>query len=253
MKTTEANSMRSLAFGTVFIAILFLCVSVAVLLFLPVQKAKPVEVVKTNAYEALVESEKEVVEEIPVMNIESKAVLTAKDDSGLELYRREDSKVAVEWFYTHITESRDVAVAILEAADKENIPVSLAFALAYTESRYNVNAVNRNKDYSIDRGLFQLNSKSFPRLSEKEFFDPKVSAEHGMAHLRFCLNTAGNDIAALAMYNAGTNKVRNDSTPQMTLNYVSKIMEYKNGLDQIFASEVVAYYEEHNDSRVASK
>lgn len=165
-----------------------------------------------------------------------------RTDIGLELYRSIQSRAAVEWFYTNITDSREVACAILEAADKNDIPVSLAFALAYTESSYKATAVNRNTNASIDRGLFQLNNRSFPELTEAEFFDPVVSAKYGMSHLRFCLDTAGNEISALAMYNAGTNRVRNNATPQMTLNYVSKIMNYRQGLEDLFDSEVAQFY-----------
>lgn len=104
-------------------------------------------------------------------------------------------------------------------------------------------AVNKNKNASIDRGLFQLNNRSFPQLAEEEFFDPAVSAKYGMAHLRFCLNVAGNEVSALAMYNAGTTKVRSNNTPQSTLNYVGKIMAYQEKLDRLFADEVLAYYE----------
>lgn len=164
-------------------------------------------------------------------------------DVGLSLYRQPNSRAAVEWFYLHVTGNRDTALAILEEAEKNDIPLSLAFALAYTESRYNVNAVNRNRNTSIDRGLFQLNNRSFPQLKEEDFFNPAISAKYGMSHLRYCMNVAGNEVAALAMYNAGTNKVRADNTPQITLNYVGKIMAYQDKLEKLFADEVVSYYE----------
>lgn len=160
-------------------------------------------------------------------------------DVGLELYRSVHTRTAVEWFYTNVTENRDVALAILQEADKNNIPLSLAFSLAYTESRYKERAVNRNTNSSIDRGIFQLNNKSFPALVEADFFDPYISAKYGMSHLRYCLDTAGNEVSALAMYNAGTNRVRNNGTPQMTLNYISNIQTYRQGLDQLFNYEVV--------------
>ena len=166
-----------------------------------------------------------------------------KGDEGLALYRQPSSKAAVEWFYLHVTGDRDVAMAIVESADKNDIPLSLAFALAHTESRYNVRAVNYNTNRSVDRGLFQLNSSSFPQLSEADFYNPAISAKYGMSHLRFCLNVAGNEISALAMYNAGTNKVRSNSTPQTTLNYIGKIMSYQQMLEKLFADEVLSYYD----------
>ena len=146
--------------------------------------------------------------------------LTDDYDNGLTLYRQPLSRTAVEWFYFQITGDREVTQAILTEAEKNDIPLSLAFSLAHTESNYNANATNRNANTSIDRGLFQLNSNSFPGLSESDFFDPFVSSKYGMSHLKFCLNTAGNDVSALAMYNAGTSRVRSNKTPQSTLNYV---------------------------------
>lgn len=172
-------------------------------------------------------------------------------DVGLELYRALPTRTAVEWFYTNVTGDMDVALAILREADKNNIPLSLAFSLAYTESRYKPRALNKNTNASIDRGVFQLNNKSFPALVEADFYDPYVSAKYGLSHLRFCLDTAGNEVSALAMYNAGTNRVRNNGTPQTTLNYISKIQTYRQGLDNLFESEVVAVYTRIGDSAIA--
>lgn len=164
-------------------------------------------------------------------------------DRGLSLYREPESRAAVEWFYTQVTGNREVAGAVLAEAEKNDIPLGLAFSLAYMESGFNVKAVNRNSNSTVDRGLFQLNSNSFPALTETDFFDPYISAKYGMSHLRFCLNSAGNEVSALAMYNAGTGRVRSNRTPQSTLNYVGKIMSYQEMLDELFANEVASYYE----------
>lgn len=165
-----------------------------------------------------------------------------EDDEGLALYRQPQSRPAVEWFYTHVTSNREVALAILENADKNDIPLSLAFSLAFVESRFKTNAVNSNTNHTIDRGLFQLNSATFPKLTEADFFDPKVSAKYGMSHLRYCMDIAGNEITALAMYNAGTSRVKQNKTPQHTLNYVAKISNYRVHLESKFSTEVLAFY-----------
>ncbi len=174
-----------------------------------------------------------------------------KADLGLMLYRSLQSRAAVVSFYNKITHSTEVTLAIIENADANNIPLSLAFALAYTESRYKVRAINKNKNTSIDRGLFQLNNNSFPKLTETDFYDPYISAKYGMAHLRFCLDTAGNETAALAMYNAGTTRVRSNGTPQVTLNYVDSIMNYREGLDALLTTQVAILYENELSSMVA--
>jgi len=172
-----------------------------------------------------------------------------REDKGLALYRQPMSRPAVEWFYTHITSSREVAQAILENADKNDIPLSLAFALAYVESNYKASAVNTNTNYTVDRGLFQLNSASFPNLTEEEFFNPNTSAFYGMKHLRYCMDIAGNEITALAMYNAGAFRVKNNNTPQHTLNYVAKISKYRGKLEGMFTNEVVAFYDTDSASQ----
>jgi soluble lytic murein transglycosylase-like protein len=167
-----------------------------------------------------------------------------KQDIGLELYRASNSKDAVEWFYTQLTNDSAVAQAILEFADKNDIPFSLAFSLAYAESRYKTTAVHTNENTSVDRGLFQLNSNSFPKLGEADFFNPRTSAQHGLAYLRFCFDAAGNEVSALAMYNAGATKVRNDNTPQRTLNYIADILTYRDALDDLFQVKVAAFFAE---------
>ena len=100
-----------------------------------------------------------------------------------------------------------------------------------------------NTNGTVDRGLFQLNSNSFPQLSEEEFFDPYTSAKYGMRHLKQCLKMAGNSVSALAMYNAGMGRVSSNKTPQTTLNYIGKIISYQNKLDELFTDEVVIFYE----------
>ena len=176
-------------------------------------------------------------------NIASKAEERASQkriekDIGLEYYRNVYTRTSVINFYTQLTGNATVADAILTYASKNDIPLSLAFALAWGESRYKTTAVNKNSNSSIDRGLFQLNNKSFPKIAEKDFFDPYVSARYGLAHLSFCLQTAGNEVSGLAMYNAGTVKVKKDGTPRHTLNYISGILNYRDTIDELFAAEV---------------
>lgn len=227
--------------------------AVAVALLLPVQK-KSTEVPDDVA---AAESETEAVlddkgnsaeSEVKVEYDNSKLNIdTTGDDIALSMYRNLETRPAVEWFYSRITEDKDVSSAILSECDKNGIAPSLAFSLAYAESRYNVKAVNVNLNSTIDRGLFQLNSRTFSKLREADFFDPEVNARHGLAHLKFCMGVAGNTVSALAMYNAGTTKVKSNSTPQTTLSYVGKVMLYRQNIEMLFDSEVLRHYEEDTD------
>ncbi|MCA1949868.1 MAG: transglycosylase SLT domain-containing protein [Treponema sp.] len=170
------------------------------------------------------------------------AIINAKKekiDLVLALYRDPLSRDSVIGFFEAITQSRQIAEVILKYADEFEVSPSLVFALAWEESRYNPRAVNKNKA-SIDRGLFQLNSKSFTSLKEEDFFNPDINSRYGVAHLRWCLDLAGSEVAGLAMYNAGTTRVRSDSTPKSTLDYISRIQNFQAGIDQLFQQELAS-------------
>jgi len=141
-------------------------------------------------------------------------------------------------FFASLTRSPSIARVILDGAQQSGTPPALAFALAYEESDFRSDAYNDNGD-SVDRGLFQLNSKSFPKLDIKAFYDPAVNARYGLGHLQFCIRTAGNEVAALAMYNAGRTRVSKGQTPQKTLNYVHRILSYRDNIESLFVAKVV--------------
>lgn len=230
--------------GTLVFAGLFFVSALFVSFCFPVDESKDEKFVyhqEEPKKEELIKSQEadeksEIVNDSALARAMQSAVIehSKSEDEGLKFYRNPDFRESVVWFYNQITGNKDVTQAILTYADANDIPLSLAFALAYSESSYNIKAVNKNSNHTVDRGLFQLNNNSFPNLEESDFFDPYVSARYGLSHLRFCLDTAGNEVAALAMYNAGTRRVKNGETPQVTLNYVSRIMNYRQGVDDLF-------------------
>ncbi len=138
---------------------------------------------------------------------------------------------AAVYFFEELAGSRELAHIVLREAEKYGVPAPLAFALVWKESSFNPYAVNENSS-SIDRGLFQLNSRSFPDLSEEEFFDPGINARHGLAYLSRCLKDGGNEVVALAMYNAGRTRVTQRGTPKMTLDYIARVLEYEERIEQ---------------------
>ena len=153
-------------------------------------------------------------------------------DEGLYLYRLKASRGLVVQFYARLTGSGRVTRAILSQADRYDIDLPLAFSLAWAESGFQVGTVNDNGG-SIDRGLFQLNTNSFPFLKEKDFFAPEINARYGLAHLRFCLEETKNEVVALAMYNAGK-RCLSKGTPLSTLHHIGRAMEYKEKLKESF-------------------
>ena len=161
-------------------------------------------------------------------------------DPVLEYYRNPEYAEWVINFFTGICSNRDVAMAVLYYADKFEVSPALALALSWEESKFNPNAINRyNRDGSIDRGLFQLNNRSFPNLDVQLFFNVNTNAYYGIAHLRFCLDSGGSEISALAMYNAGTGRIRTSGAPEVTLNYISRILENKSKIESRFHARLI--------------
>jgi hypothetical protein len=160
-----------------------------------------------------------------------------------ECYQNESFREETVQFFSRVTSSRQVAEVILENAGNFNISPSLAFALCWEESRYNVRAVNwKNLNESVDRGLFQLNCCSFPSLGEQDFFDPGINAYYGMAHLRWCLDSGGSDVSALAIYNAGNKRVNTGGTPKKTLDYISRVLRVQRAIEVLFEAEFTRKY-----------
>lgn len=180
--------------------------------------------------------------ELPAFNLnnsEGLPVQLAKtEDLGLYIYRNPLTRDHIVSYFDQLTGSPQITDIILRHADKNDIPVSLAFSLAFAESSYNPKAVNSNSA-SIDRGLFQLNSKSFPNLTETDFFDPEINAHYGLSYLRTCIDRGGNEIVGLAMYNAGSGRVTGSGTPKMTLDYIAKIIEYREDVDAFIINSMV--------------
>ncbi|MFP3959887.1 MAG: lytic transglycosylase domain-containing protein [Spirochaetaceae bacterium] len=159
----------------------------------------------------------------------------------LALYRENVTHGAVEDFFRELTGSEEIALPMLYHADRNDLSVSLVFALAWVESRFYPDAENYNSS-SIDRGLFQLNDRSFVRLSTDDFFHPEVNARHGTDYLRFALNYGGDERTAIAIYNAGLGRVRNNRTPESTLRHVERVMAYKESLERQFERYILQRY-----------
>lgn len=167
----------------------------------------------------------------------SELTIDADTDLGLYFFRQELTSGKVLDFYSKVTGSTAIAGLIIEYSSAEDIPLPLAFSLAWAESGFNPRAVNENRS-SVDRGLFQLNSRSFPKMTEAEFFNPRKNTAAGLKYLKYCLNVGGNEVAGLAMYNAGRTRVTESGAPKMTLDYVSKILKYSSYLHDEFENEM---------------
>ena len=137
--------------------------------------------------------------------------------------------------YTSITKNRDIARIILNQSIGKEIPVSLAFALAWKESSFNPNAVSpRNRFGTRDWGLYQLNDGTRKDWTEEDFFDAEKNADSGLSYLQYCLTTMENKRLGLGAYNAGVFQVKSRGMPSSTAVYTVQILEYETQIDQIF-------------------
>lgn len=138
-------------------------------------------------------------------------------------------------FFSFIIGNEDIAAYILKYTKHYNIDSALFFSIIKTESEFNPKAKNYNNDGSIDRGLCQLNNRTFPELSENDFFNPENNIKLGTKYLKWCLNLSdGNLIKALAYYHAGIGSVSNKNVGEYTLDYINKIMKQKENIDNDF-------------------
>jgi soluble lytic murein transglycosylase-like protein len=167
-------------------------------------------------------------------------------DPGIELYAKTESRKSVVGFYARVAGSEALARTILEAACAKGISPSLAFSIAWVESNFKTRTVSANT-HSVDRGLFQLNSKTFHYLDEKDFFDPAVNAKNGLAYLDYCLSYGGDEIIALAVYNAGLPRILKGAVPKSTYGYIGRVLSYKADLDRRFGNEVVSRWLPRSD------
>lgn len=69
----------------------------------------------------------------------------------------------------------DLPALIEKIAKKNKVNPTLALAVAEAESSFNKSAEHANADGSIDRGLYQINSKWHPEVSPEQAFDPEFS------------------------------------------------------------------------------
>ncbi len=157
-------------------------------------------------------------------------------DPSLVLYREPVTRSAVIDFFVDLVGSEPIAVSVLDHADNYNITPTQAFTVAFIESSFRTDVINYNPASSTtDRGLFQLNDRTFPFLSDADFFHFDTNAAFAMGHLRYALNRAGGDYAtAIAIYNAGERRVLAGQTPESTQRYVRRATAYRQQLLQRF-------------------
>jgi soluble lytic murein transglycosylase-like protein len=139
-------------------------------------------------------------------------------------------------FYTTYTRNRTIAETIVQASFSLEIPLNLAFALAWQESRFNPRALSRPNKYGTrDWGLFQLNDGYRKEWTVSDFFDVRKNTYTALLYLRGCIEQMGTTRLGLAAYNAGMHRVQTRGIPPMTRRYIDNILAYERKLDLAFS------------------
>ena len=188
------------------------------------------------------------------LSIEISEIDLSRDNfSALKLYRHPVFREAVIDYFVKLTGNEEVALVNLYYADKYKINPFLIFALVYNESGYRPTAVSLNSS-SVDRGLFQLNSRTFPNLQDDDFYNVDTNVRHGIRHLIYCLDQSnGDESRALAIYNAGLGRVMTGSIPASTQAYVRNINAYKDRLSRSFKQAMEEFFQAETSTATATK
>jgi soluble lytic murein transglycosylase-like protein len=156
-----------------------------------------------------------------------------KKDLEINNIVEENQKIIKSYLNTH-THNGLVTNAILEAALEYRVPITIAFGLAWSESRFQPTAKNGIHNYNgtSDWGLFQLNDGYRENWTTKEFFDPHKNAKEAMRYLRGLMDIHGNNmIICLAAYNAGSKGIK-DGITHTTLVHINNILKYSEKLEE---------------------
>ena len=96
----------------------------------------------------------------------------------------------------------------VEAGEMFNVEPQLLWAIAKTESNFDIKALNKNKNGTYDIGIMQINSIHLPELKEKynieqeDLYNPRVNIHIGAMILKRSLNKhEGNLVNGVTCYN----------------------------------------------------
>ncbi len=111
--------------------------------------------------------------------------------------------------------SWEAAETLWRESKKYSINPRLALAVAKVESNLSPALVSHNTDGSIDRGLFQINSRSEAWLASKaglnkhDPFNPEDSIKMGLWYLSYLKQRLSDEHSILTAYNRGETGLKN--------------------------------------------
>ena len=101
---------------------------------------------------------------------------------------------------THEYTSLDVKELVTIYAERHNVPMNLAHAVIYVESRYNPKVMGAKGEYGL--GQIRCGTAKSMGFNGKcdELHDAKNNLEFSMAYLRYALDLNNNDVCKAASY-----------------------------------------------------
>ena len=118
-----------------------------------------------------------------------------------------------------------LASVITEASTKYGVDPNLVAAMAFRESRFDVNAVSRRGA----QGVMQLMPKTARALGVKDAFDARQNVFGGAKYLKYLLDRFHGDVnLTLAAYNAGPELVAKagPSATREAVEYVAAVRQF---------------------------
>lgn len=137
-------------------------------------------------------------------------------------------------FYSQFTNNFMIASSILDASLELQVPVHLAFSIAWAESRFTPHAHNMNRNGTADHGLFQLNDSYRQSWSRQDLYDIQKNSIEGVQYLYECITYFDNIVKGVEAYNAGLTRAINNDIPESTKRYAIYVIDYESKLDAAF-------------------
>jgi len=159
--------------------------------------------------------------------------ITTTAITDLNVWIEDNVEESIIFYTEEMTEDSSISRAIITNSIKNDIPVNLAFSVAFKESKFKKDAFNDNGK-SKDRGLFQLNDSYRQDWLIEDFYDIEKNSHEGTRYLKEMIVLNKNDIQkALYCYNAGPTKVRKYGIiPEHTIIYADEIITMEKNLNE---------------------
>jgi soluble lytic murein transglycosylase-like protein len=119
---------------------------------------------------------------------------------------------------------------VTEAAERHDVDISLAVAIAFAESRFDR---ERNSPAGA-RGPMQLMPETAARFGVTDACDAATNIDGGVRYLAWLTEKFGNPLLVAAAYNAGEGQVMDyGGVPPIfeTVNYVATVVNYQMGIE----------------------